>query len=191
MGILRNFYYSFIFLADQRFKERTDYIEKVFVVIKLLAAFGPIAFLLDTISMWFQNNKEFVTGFIVVVFINAWLGIRKHRKLNTFNWETFYKKTSLMLMVVIVTYVLLSIVGKFAGDNMISEGFQILLQVTTLFYPASKGLKSVFVLSNGEYPPKWMMKRVYNFEEEGDLAELFKSKKTNETIEEIIEEVEQ
>lgn len=188
MGILKNFYYSFIFLADQRFKERTDYIEKVFVVIKLLAAFGPIAFLLDTISMWFVNNKEFVTGFIVIVFINALLGIRKHRKLNTFNWVTFYKKTSLMLMVVIVTYVLLSIVGKFAGDNMISEGFQILLQVTTLFYPASKGLKSVFVLSNGEYPPKWMMKRVYNFEEEGDLAELFKSKKTTELIEEPVNE---
>ena len=96
-----------------------------------------------------------------------------------------------MLMVVIVTYVLLSIVGKFAGDNMISEGFQILLQVTTLFYPASKGLKSVFVLSNGEYPPKWMMKRVYNFEEEGDLAELFKSKKTNDLIEQVVEPTEQ
>lgn len=183
MSIIKNLYYSFIFLADQRFKERTDYIEKFFVVIKLLAAFGPIAFLLETISMWFQNNKEFVTGFIIIVSLNAWLGIKKHRKLKTFNWETFYKKTSLMLMVVIVTYVLLSIIGKFAGDNIISEGFQILLQVTTLFYPASKGLKSIFVLSNGEYPPKWIMNRVYNFEEEGNLGELFKSNKEGESNE--------
>lgn len=82
-----------------------------------------------------------------------------------------------MLMVVIVVYILLSIVGKFAGDSIVSECFQILVQVMTLFYPASKALKSIFVLSDEDYPPKWIMKKVYNFEEDGDLGDLFKTTK--------------
>ena len=50
----------------------------------------------------------------------------------------------------------------------------------TLFFPASKGIKSIFIISNGEYPPKWMMKKVYNYENDGDLNELFRKEPKNE-----------
>lgn len=166
-----------VFIADQKYNKNPYLMEKLLTVGKLVATFGPVAYILNLIHFWFANNKEFVSGFLVIVFLNAIVGLMKHHKTNTFNWMTFLKKTSLMLMVVIVVYILLSIVGKFAGDSFVSEAFQILVQVMTLFYPASKALKSIFVLSDEDYPPKWIMKKVYNFEEDGDLGDLFKTTK--------------
>lgn len=180
LAYIKDIYYSLIFLADQKYNRNPFLMEKLLTIGKLLSTFAPVAFILNLIHLWFSNNKEFVSGFLVIVFLNAFVGLLKHHKTNTFNWSTFFKKTSLMLLVVSVVYVLLSIVGKFAGDSIVSEGFQILVQVMTLFYPASKALKSIFVLSDGDYPPKWIMNKVYNFEEKGNIKDLFDTDKNEE-----------
>lgn len=180
MKLLRHLYFSFIYIADDRF----DYIEKAVMYFKLLLAIGPIAYVLNIAGFWFDENKKFVTFFILIVVVNASLGLWKHKKTNEFNYEEFFVKTGMMLVVVIVTYFLLSMVGSIAGDNFISEGFEVSIQVMTLMYPASKGLKSIFVISNGEYPPKWIMKKVYNFENEGDINDLFGKPKKEEYDEE-------
>lgn len=169
MKFLSSLFYSFVLIADNR----VSFLEKVVTYFKLLLAFGPIAYGLDLIGFWFNDNKKFVTFFIVIVIANAVLGLWKHKKMNQFDWEEFFAKTGKMLVVVIITYFLLSMIAGITGENFISEGFETSIQVMTLFYPASKGLKSIFVISNGEYPPKWIMKKVYNFEEDGDMSELF------------------
>lgn len=48
--------------------------------------------------------------------------------------------------------------------------FRVVLQMTTLIYPLSKILKNIFIISKGEHPPEWIMKRIYNFQENGDLS---------------------
>lgn len=183
MNILKDLYFSVLFLADDKFNKNPFLIEKAIAFIKVIAALSPIAFLLNIIHLWFQNNKDFVAGFLVVVLINAYVGMKKHKKTKTFNWEIFLKKTSEMLFVVIVIYILLSIIGNFTGDNMISDAFQILIQVMTLFYPGAKAIKNVHILTNGDYPPKWLMDKMYNFENEGDLQDLFNVKKKDDNYE--------
>ncbi len=43
----------------------------------------------------------------------------------------------------------------------------------TLMYPVSKIVKNVFVLTGGKYPPKWIMKALYNYEKSGKLKDFF------------------
>jgi len=170
MKIIKSLFFSIIYIADDRF----SFLEKLPAYIKILLAFGPIAYLLELGGYWFVDNKKFVTFFLLIVIIQGAFGIWKHKILNQFSWEEFFIKTGKMLVIVIFTYFLLSMVGGIASDNIIAEGFELSIQVMTLFFPASKGIKSIFIISNGEYPPKWMMKKVYNYENDGDLNDLFK-----------------
>lgn len=186
MNFIKNIYYSIIFIADSTYKNIFSP-DKIWAVSKVIMTFAPIAFLLDTINLWFITNKQFIAGFLVVVLFNAWYGIKRHRKLGDFKWEIFLKKTREMLTLVISVYILLSILAKFAGDNAIAETFQVLIQVMTLFFPISKAIKSIHFLSGGEYPPLWMMKRFYGFEKDGNMKDLFdteNTKKGEETKEE-------
>ena len=59
------------------------------------------------------------------------------------------------------------------GDNFISEGFGTIIQISTLLYPTSKALKNLFILSNNQFPPAFIMERLYNFEKTGNLKDLF------------------
>jgi len=177
MNFIKDLYYSFIFLGDSAYKNSTFASDKVYALLKVTLTFAPIAFVLDTVNFWFINNKQFIAGFLVVVIFNAWYGIKKHRKLGDFNWEIFFKKTRTMLTLVVSVYILLSILAKFAGDNVVAEGFQVLIQVMTLFYPISKALKSIHALSGGEYPPKWLMDKFYGFEKTGNMKDLFDTEK--------------
>ena len=176
MKLFQSLFFSIIYIADDRF----SLFDKAFSYMKILLAFGPIAYLLELGGFWFVDNKKFVTYFLLIVIIQAGFGIWKHKILNQFRWEQFFIKTGKMLIIVIFTYYLLSMVAAISGDNIISEGFELSIQVMTLFFPASKGLKSIFVISNGEYPPKWIMKKVYNYEHDGDISELFKKEPKNE-----------
>ena len=42
---------------------------------------------------------------------------------------------------------------------------------------SQKPLKNIFILSEGEHPPKWLMQRIYNFQNNGDLKEFMSLKK--------------
>ncbi len=170
MKIIKSLFFSIIYVADDRF----SFLDKLFSYIKILLAFAPIAYLLELGGYWFVDNKKFVTYFLLIVIIQAGFGIWKHKILNQFRWEQFFMKTGKMMVIVIFTYFLLSMVAAIASDNIIAEGFELSIQVMTLFFPASKGIKSIFIISNGEYPSKWLMEKVYNYEHDGDLSELFK-----------------
>ena len=155
-------------------------LERIQHFIKSLLAFAPIAFVLNALEMWFMDNTQFTTGVIAVVLINMLLGAYTHKKRGTFNWRIFISKTIMMVFLINITYIVLELIISRAGDNFIVEGFRSALQVATLLYPGSKILKNVFILSKGEYPPKWIMQKIYNFEENGDLTEFLASPTTSE-----------
>ncbi len=176
LHIMKHLFYSIILVSDSRF----DITERLIAWIKLLLAFAPIAYILDLFHLWFADNKKFVTLFILVLIANAFIGMWKHHRENAFDWKQFFLKTGEMVIVVIMVYFLLNALGAVAGDNIISDSFEKMIQVSTIFYPSSKAIKSIYILSKGKYPPKFIMEKLYNFEKDGDISELLKKPKKDE-----------
>lgn len=179
MKLLTDFKYTLIFLVDDRYNKAIFFSDKIEAALKVISTFAPIAFILDVIHLWFANNQHFIAGFCVAVAFNAYYGIKKHRRAGTYDWKIFLRKTNTMLTVVCGTYILLTILSKFGGNNPITEAFSYVVQVMTLFYPTAKTMKSYHELSGGDYPPKWLMRRFYNFEKDGDTRKLFGEKDTD------------
>jgi hypothetical protein len=145
-----------------------------------LLAFAPIAFILDQVSWWFSENKQFGTFMCMALVINMAVGLAYHLKKGSFQFKSFLKKNLEMVGVIIVVYIMLEMLRYTAGNNLAGEIFKVLIQVTTLLYPTSKVLKNIFIMTGGKYPPEFLMNRLYNFEKNGDLSEFFKSKKDEE-----------
>lgn len=173
--IFLNVFFKFIFLSDSR----VDLAYKTEVWAKMVMSSSIVIFISDWLGIWFQTNKQFATFVLTAIVINAGLGMWKHMKHKTFRWEIFFKKTGLMVAIVILSYVLLEMLVNTAGNNYITDGFKVMIQVSTLFYPSSKALKNIFILSSGEYPPKWLMEKVYNFESDGNLSSFLSSNLDN------------
>lgn len=166
-----------IMLVDDKSLSITERVEYFF---KSLMALAPIAFLVELSRDWILDNKEFTSAIVLIVLINMGVGAYMHFKKKSFKWKDFIVKSVTMIVVINITYIVLELILGRAGDNVIVDGFRAALQVATLLYPGSKILKNIFILSNGEHPPKWIMERIYNFQENGDLSELFKSEKQEE-----------
>lgn len=141
--------------------------------LKAVFFFAPIAFVANVLQAWFFDNKAFTTAVIAFVFLNMILGGWMHFRSGRFKWHVLILKTLLMLVVITITYFVLETIISFAGDNIIVGGFRAALQIATLLYPGGKMMKQIFILSDGQHPPKWVMEKIYNFQKNGDLKQFF------------------
>lgn len=154
-----------------KISDRVDYFKAI------LVRLAPVAFVLETIQWWFSDNKQFGQFMCIALFINMVIGIWFHVSNKSFTWEDFFLKNGRMTAIVIVVYVMLEMLRYTAGDNIAGELFKITIQLTTLLWPTSKVFKNVYILSGGEFPPEFIMNKLYNFEKNGDLKAFFESNK--------------
>ncbi len=152
---------------------RPTILEKLHYLVGLIVTFGPIAYILDGLNLWFENNQQFSSFVIICLLVNLLVGVRYHNKMGTFNWKEFFVKNIEMWVILILVYGLLEMLRITAGNNFVGEGFKVLIQVMTLLYPISKALKNIYILSNKKFPPSFIMDKIYTFEKNGDLNDLF------------------
>jgi hypothetical protein len=138
---------------------------------KTLLVIGPIAYIIEKLTDWYITNEAFTHGNMVLIGLCALLGGIMHKRKGDFEWEKLLFKTIKMTILSLVVYTVIEIVISQAGDYGLVTAFRAALQVGTLLYPGTKILKNVYILSKGEYPPTWIMMKVYNFQESGDLKE--------------------
>lgn len=150
--------------------------EKVQYLINLVATFGPVALLLKDLDAWFTTNANFIAGVVVALVINIVVGWWYHSVMKTFSWNEFFKGNGKMFFVVFVVYILLELLRFAMGNNIIGEGFKIIVQVSTILYPVSKALKNIHILTHKKHPPAAIMDRLYNFEKTGNVKELYNQK---------------
>lgn len=171
--LLTKLFYNFILIGDKNL----SIIERIEFFLKSLLTIAPIAFLVELTQSWVLNNQKFTTAVVLIILINMVIGAYIHVKKGDFKWKKFITKSISMVIVINITYIVLELILGRAGENFIVEGFRAALQVATLLYPGSKILKNIFILSNGEHPPKWVMQKIYNFQENGDLKQFLTTTK--------------
>lgn len=156
-----------------------DFLDKIQYAIGVITRLAPVAYALSLIKWWFEENEQFGTFMCIMLIINMGVGVAFHLISRTFKIKEFIWKNIGMASVVIVGYMTLEMLRYTAGDNLAGELFRVLIQITTLLYPGSKILKNLFVMSNGKFPPEFIMNKLYNFEKNGNLEEFFKGNKKN------------
>ena len=153
--------------------------------------FAPVAFVLDLVNWWFTENKQFGTFMCIALVMNLAVGAWAHIRAGTFCFKQMIVRNLEICAVVIIGYIMLEMLRYTAGNNFAGELFRISIQVMTLMYPTSKVFKNIFIISNGKYPPEFIMKKMYNFEKNGDLSKLFGNKMDEEYLEGLVEEKKQ
>jgi hypothetical protein len=184
--MLRKFFCGLILIADNQ----PTFIEKIKYFITIICAFAPIAYCLEGMSFWFLNNRQFATFVLLAILINVFVGAVFHFRNKTFSQEQFLVKNGIMISVLIISYFLLEMLHITIGDNVFSESFKTLIQISTLLYPISKTFKNLYILSNKQFPPAWVMERLYNFEKTGNIDTIVKGIKINGLKEKQEKEVE-
>ena len=135
----------------------------------------PVAILFKMADVWFEDNKQFVAAIFWLLTLNMIVGIFRHLKFKTFNWADFFGKNAIIVFSVVVIYFSLEMLLIILDGFPAIDYFEMVLQAMTLTYPISKICKNVYIISNEKYPPKWLMKKIYNFEKTGDLEKLLKN----------------
>ena len=133
----------------------------------------PLLMLYSYFSTWRGNNEFFFAGICFALFLNALVGGVYHFKTGTFNIKDFLMGNTMMIFVISVSYISLAILSIPLDESGIGKMFKMSVQLMTLFYPVSKIVKNVFVLTKGKYPPQFVMKALYNYEREGKLKDFF------------------
>lgn len=160
--------------------DKVPVLERIYFYIITLVKSSPFAYLLFFANMWFVDNQQFSMFVCVAILANMIVGVITHLAKNTFNWIEFFKGNIIMVFAISMTYVMLEMLRYTAGHNIAGELFKITIQVTTLLYPVSKVLKNIFILTDGKYPPEFVMNKLYNFEKNGDLKQFFNQKNEND-----------
>lgn len=169
MNFIKETLCRIILLVDNR----PTVTDKIWYLMQVIATFAPIAYLLDGLNFWFKTNQQFSSFILICLLVNMIVGAIFHNKMATFDWVELFKKNILMWLVLIVVYAMLEMLRLTAGNNFVGETFKILIQIVTLLYPVSKVLKNIYILSNKQFPPAFIMDKIYNFEKNGNLNELF------------------
>lgn len=142
----------------------------------------PLAVLIEAFNTWFGTSILFWSLLFIALGTNAIVGAVKHLKFKTFNPRKAFWKNVEMFGAAAVTYIMLDIIRIIAGDNLAGEYFGKAIQITAVLFPISKILKNIFILTDGKHPPEFIMKRVYDFEKNGDLKKLFETGKKDEEV---------
>lgn len=141
-----------------------------------LEALGKTAialYLIDQINNWFLENHRFALFLCVALLANIIVGTVFHLKNGTWNFPDFFKKNGIMIFAVCTMYMLLEQLRYTIGDNIAGEIVKATIQAMCLMYPTSKVAKNFFILTNGQFPPPFLMDKIEIFVKTGDLREFF------------------
>lgn len=150
-----------------------SWFEKIMYYLQFIIPFTVIAYITDELTGWFTINRLFVNLLMLCIFCNLIVGVWFHLKMKSFSWYEFLFKNSTMIGVILLSYMMLESLLLISGKNVLIDGFRTVIQVSTLLYPCSKAFKNMYILTNKQFPPEFLMNRIYKFEKSGNLNDLY------------------
>ena len=166
---MRKYLIQLILISDQS-PSLTDRVKYLF---NWIIGLTPIVYLSKFLHLWFQDNWQFGLFVSAALIINMVVGAIRHIKTKTFTIKEFLLKNAEMAFVIITSYAMLEMMRYTAGANIAGEAFRVFIQITTLLYPTSKVFKNLYIITNKNFPPEFLMRKLYNFEQTGDMRSLF------------------
>lgn len=145
--------------------------ERVFFFVESFFKLAPIAFLINSAFNWHNEHEAFLYGLYGIMAVNAFIGVLTHRKLKTLDVGEFAKSTLITIVVVFGVYFSLDQMNNSIPDGLLSVGFSSSVQILTLLFPIAKIMRNSFILTNGKFPPEFLIEKLYNYERDGNIKE--------------------
>lgn len=158
---------TFVFSQDKYIDTKS----RVLFIGESIFKFAPIFYLYQTLYNWYATNETFATSLVIVLSVNAIIGVRYHMKMRTLSIKEFITSTFTMLAMILGVYLILRAFGNVMGHNIIGDTYMRVIEFITLLYPGSKVLQNVFILSNGKHPPLFVMKALYAYQKDGKVQQ--------------------
>ena len=154
--------------------------ERIGFFIESFFKLAPIAFIVNSAFNWHNEHQVFLKGLYVILFINAVFGVLTHRKLKTLDIGEFAKSTLITVVVVFGVYFSLDQMNNSIPDGLLSVGFSSSVQILTLLFPIAKIMRNSFILTNGKFPPEFLIQKLYNYERDGNIKSFLEILKKEE-----------
>lgn len=154
--------------------------ERIGFFIESFFKLAPIAFIVNSAFNWHNEHEAFLYGLYVILFINAVIGVLTHRKLKTLDIGEFAKSTLITVVVVFGVYFSLDQMNNSIPDGLLSVGFSSSVQILTLLFPIAKIMRNSFILTNGKFPPEFLIQKLYNYERDGNIKSFLEILKKEE-----------
>ena len=155
------------------FDEKIQLRDRLYYLCLTLLKSSPVILLYSYFTAWKDKNEMFFLGIGCALFLNMVVGAAYHFSRKTFDFAKFLVKNTKVMLVISVVYFLLAVLKAPLQDTIMGKLFESVIQIMTLMYPTSKAIKNIFILTDGKYPPRWVMKAFYNYEKEGKLKDFF------------------
>lgn len=133
----------------------------------------PLLLLYSYFSYENETNGLFYAGIGTTLFLDMVVGAWYHFKKGDFSFTELFRATILKIVLIAIVYISLSILSIPLSESMGGEMFRNTIMLFTLLYPVKDIVKNAFVLSNGKFPPEFVIKALYNYEKSGKLKEFF------------------
>lgn len=133
----------------------------------------PFIVIYNHISGWHDANVLFVESASIIIFVNMIFGGVSHWKQGTFSWWRLGLKNFYIVCIVLCTYLVLDKLFGFFADTFVGGMLKSSISFIVLMYPASKFMASLFIVTNGKFPPMYLMKLFYSYEKSGRIKDFF------------------
>ena len=104
---------TFVFSQDKYISTQ----DRILFLGESIFKFAPLYYLYGLLVQWYGANETFATSLILVLVVNAIVGVRYHMKMRTLSIKDFCYSTFSMLSIIIGVYLILKAFGNVLGSN--------------------------------------------------------------------------
>lgn len=133
----------------------------------------PFIVVYNHLVEWHHSHNFFIDAANIIIIINAISGGISHWKQGTFSWKDMAIKNFMIVFIVFSAYLVLDKLFSFFHSTFAGDLLKSSVSFMTLMYPASKFATSTFIITNGKFPPEFLMKLFYSYEKNGRLKDFF------------------
>lgn len=155
-------------LGTKRMLNTSELPDIPYLIMTTTAKVSPLVLICQYALGLVNDQALFIAWWAMIMLLNALVGIVTHLKLKTFDWKEFLLNNAIMIVLTLSVY--WSTIGLVeTANNAITTSLTTALQVATLVFPISKMFKNAHILTNGVFPPEWIVRKLFDFDKNGNL----------------------
>lgn len=149
---------------------------KIWASVQLAAVPAVGLSLSEKLKGWYIESQLFIILLFAALFIDLFVGVWKHLKLNSFSPKKLMLGFGLKLGAIVFVYFITEAAIQILSDaDLDSVYFKVATRLMLFFYPAGNVIVNMGIITNGKFPPLGFLTKFEKFNKTLDVN-VFKQK---------------